>query len=246
MKTGRVVIITGAAGGIGALIAKRFLANGDTVVATDATDGALAKLASSVAKGSKLHTLSADISDQASCTKLADFAREKAGQVNVLVNCAGYFPTQSFEDVTLDDWNKVIGINLTGLFLMTKTMLPLMQGRGWGRIVNIGSGSMFEGVAEQTHYVAAKAGVLGFSRCLARVVGRDGITVNVITPGLTATPKVKETMPKAMLDEQIKTRAIQREETGDDLIGTVFFLASTDSDFMTGQTLNVDGGKHML
>lgn len=148
--------------------------------------------------------------------------------------------------MTLDDWNKVIGINLTGVFLMTKTMLPLMQGRGWGRIVNIGSGSMFEGVAEQTHYVAAKAGVLGFSRCLARVVGRDGITVNVITPGLTATPKVKETMPKAMLDEQIKTRAIQREETGDDLIGTVFFLASTDSDFMTGQTLNVDGGKHML
>jgi NAD(P)-dependent dehydrogenase (short-subunit alcohol dehydrogenase family) len=95
MKAGRVVIITGAAGGIGALVATRFLANGDTVVATDATDGALAKLASSVAKGSKLHKLSADISDQASCTKLADFARDKAGQVNVLVNCAGYFPTQA-------------------------------------------------------------------------------------------------------------------------------------------------------
>lgn len=246
MKTDRVVVVTGAAGGIGVLIARRFLANGDTVVATDTAEEPLAVLRANTENGSHLHTLPADIADQSSCGKLADFVREKTKRVDVLVNCAGYFPTQSFEEMTLVDWNKVIGINLTGVFLMTKAMLPLMKGRGWGRIINFGSASLFEGVAEQTHYVAAKAGVLGLSRSLARVVGGDGITVNVVTPGLTATPAVKKSMPKAMLDDQIKMRSIHREETGADLIGTVFFLASPDSDFMTGQTLNVDGGKHML
>ena len=188
----------------------------------------------------------ADISDEESCAGLAAFARERAGRVDVLVNCAGFFPDQPFDTMTLADWNKVIGINLTGVFLMVKAVLPLMRGRGWGRIVNIGSASMFEGVANQAHYVAAKAGVLGFSRSLARVVGADGITVNLVAPGLTVTPAVAKTLPKEMIEAQVKTRAIQRDETGADLVGAVFFLASPDADFMSGQTLNVDGGKHML
>lgn len=246
MNTDRVVVVTGAAGGMGALLVARFLANGDTVIGTDTSAEALAKLTERAGGDGKLHVLAADISDEASCAKLADFAREQAGRVDVLVNCAGFFPTQPFDEITLADWNKVVGINLTGVFLMIKAMLPLMKGRGWGRIVNIGSGSMFEGVAEQTHYVAAKAGVLGFSRSLARVVGSDGITVNVVAPGLTVTPRVRESMPAKMLQAQIEARAIQREETGEDLVGTVFFLASTDADFISGQTINVDGGKHML
>jgi len=246
MKTDRVVVVTGAAGGMGALIVKRFLANGDTVFATDSSDEALDKLRASVAKDAHLHSLAADISDESSCRALAGFVREKSRKVDVLVNCAGYFPTQPFDETPLVDWNKVIGINLTGVFLMTQAMLPLIKGRGWGRIINMGSGSMFDGVAEQVHYVAAKSGVLGFTRSLARVVGRDGITVNVIAPGLTVTPRVRETMPKEMLEAQIKGRAIAREETGDDLVGTVFSLASPDSDFISGQTINVDGGKHML
>jgi NAD(P)-dependent dehydrogenase (short-subunit alcohol dehydrogenase family) len=212
MEKGRVVLITGAAGGMGALFAKRFLAHGDTVIATDTSDEALAK----------------------------------AGHVDVLVNCAGFFPTQAFTEMSLADWNKVIGINLTGVFLMVKAILPLMTGRGWGRIINIGSASMFEGVDTQVHYVAAKAGVLGFSRSLARVVGKDGITVNLVAPGLTLTPAVRAHMPAEMIEAQVKSRAIPRDEVGDDLVGAVFFLASPDADFMSGQTLNVDGGKHML
>jgi NAD(P)-dependent dehydrogenase (short-subunit alcohol dehydrogenase family) len=246
MKTNRIVVITGAAGGMGALFVERFLANADTVIATDRSEEALKTLADKRDGHASLHTIAADISDEASCAKLATFASQKAGRVDVLINCAGFFPTQSFDEMTLADWNKVIGINLTGVFLMVKAVLPLMRGRGWGRIVNIGSGSMFEGVAEQTHYVAAKAGVLGFSRSLARVVGTDGITVNVVAPGLTLTPAVAKTMPPEMVKAQVKARAIQRDETGEDLVGTVFFLASPDSDFMSGQTLNVDGGKHML
>jgi NAD(P)-dependent dehydrogenase (short-subunit alcohol dehydrogenase family) len=246
MNQGRIVAITGAAGGMGALFVERFLANRDTVIATDTSEAALAKLAGKLDVGARLHTMTADISDEASCAKLAAFARDKAGRVDVLINCAGFFPTQSFDDMVLTDWNKVIGINLTGVFLMVKAMLPLMKGRGWGRIVNIGSGSMFDGVAEQTHYVAAKTGVLGFSRSLARVVGKEGITVNVVAPGLTLTPAVAKSMPPEMVEAQVKARAIQRDEKGEDLVGTVFFLASPDADFMSGQTLNVDGGKHML
>jgi NAD(P)-dependent dehydrogenase (short-subunit alcohol dehydrogenase family) len=105
---------------------------------------------------------------------------------------------------------------------------------------------MFEGVDTQVHYVAAKAGVLGFSRSLARVVGKDGITVNLVAPGLTLTPAVRAHMPAEMIEAQVRARAIPRDEVGDDLVGAVFFLASPDADFMSGQTLNVDGGKHML
>lgn len=246
MKQDRIVLITGAAGGMGALFVGRFLANGDTVIATDNSEEVLTELADKFDESATLLTTAADISDEASCAKLAAFARDKAGRVDVLINCAGFFPTQLFDEMSLADWNKVIGINLTGVFLTVKAVLPLMKGRGWGRIVNIGSGSMFDGVAEQSHYVAAKAGVLGFSRSLARVVGKEGITVNVVAPGLTLTPAVAKSMPAEMIAAQVKTRAIQRDETGADLVGTVFFLASPDADFMSGQTLNVDGGKHML
>ncbi len=163
----------------------------------------------------------------------------------MLVNCAGFFPVRAFEQITAADWKKVIDINLTGVFFMTKAVLPLTKGRGWRRIINVGSGLMFDGVADQVHYVAAKAGVVGFARSLARVVGAEGITVNTMTPGLTVTPRVKELISKALLDEQIATRAIQREEVPEDVVGSIFFLASPDADFISGQTLNVDGGKHM-
>jgi NAD(P)-dependent dehydrogenase (short-subunit alcohol dehydrogenase family) len=246
MRTDRIVVVTGASGGMGALFVARFLANGDTVIATDTSEDALAKLAGQAGVHATLHVLAADISNEASCNALAGFAREKAGRVDVLVNCAGFYPNQPFETMTLAEWNQVIGINLTGVFLMVKAMLPLMKGRGWGRIVNIGSSSMFEGVAEQTHYVAAKAGVLGFSRSLARAVGTEGITVNVLSPGLTLTAPVRKSMPKEFIAAQVKSRAIQRDENAEDLVGAVFFLASPDADFMSGQTVNVDGGKHML
>lgn len=242
MDTDRVVLITGAAGGMGSLFVEQFLANGDTVIATDMSDEALARLDDNF----RLFRYAADISDEASCAGLADFAREKAGRVDILINCAGFFPTIDFDEMTLADWNKIVGINLTGTFLMVKAILPLMRGRGWGRIINFGSGSMFNGVAEQVHYVSAKTGVLGFSRSLARVLGKDGITVNLIAPGLTLTPAVAKSMPPAIIKAQIAARAIQRDEVGEDLVGTTFFLASRGADFMTGQTLNVDGGAHML
>ena len=246
MKTDRIVVITGAAGGMGKLAVERFLANGDTVVATDTSDKALKALADAQEPGAKLHTIAGDISKDEDCGQVAALAREVGGRVDVLVNVAGFFPMQPFDEMTADDFRKVVDINLTGTFLMIKAMAPLLRGRGWGRIVNIGSASVFEGVADQVHYVAAKSGLFGLSRSLARVFGKDGVTVNVVTPGLTVTPAVKANMPPELIDQQIKLRALPREETGNDLIGAIFFLASPDADFISGQTINVDGGKHML
>lgn len=246
MKTDRTVIITGAAGGMGALVAKRFLDNGDTVVATDMSDDALQGMEKRLGASDRLATIDANIADEAACARVADLARDRTGRVDVLVQVAGFFPIEPFMEITAESWRKIIDINLTGTALMARAVLPLMVGRGWGRIVNFGSASIYGGVEGQTHYVAAKAGVVGFTRSLAREVGRDGITVNVIAPGLTVTKAVRDRFPKEILDAQIERRAIKREQTPEDLVGPAFFLASPDADFITGQSIIVDGGAWML
>lgn len=244
MKTDRTVVVTGAAGGIGKAVVRRFLEHGDTVIATDTSDEALKKLADEFGS-ERLHTQSADISNEEDGTRLAGLAREKTGQVDVLINVAGFFPVQPFLEMSVEDWRKIVDINLTGTALMCRAMLPLMTGRSWGRIVNIGSASVNEGVPGQAHYVSAKAGVIGLTRSLAREFGGEGITVNLIAPGVTITPAAAKALPKEVQEAQIDRRAIKREETPADLTGAVFFFASPDSDFITGQTLVVDGGLHM-
>ncbi len=243
--TDRTIVITGAGGGVGAPLVRRFLENGDTVLATDNDEGALAQLQEGVDDAERLITATADISDEDDTRRLAELARTRTGQTHVLVNCAGFFPIVPFEQITADDWRRVIDINLTGSFLMVQAFLPLLKEADGGAIVNFGSGSVFDGTKSQTHYVAAKAGIVGFSRSLAREVGDYGITVNVITPGLTVTKAVSDSFPPDLLAAQRATRALRRDERPEDLVGPVFFLASRDAAFITGQTLNVDGGKFM-
>jgi NAD(P)-dependent dehydrogenase (short-subunit alcohol dehydrogenase family) len=240
----RVVVVTGAAGGIGAALVARFIANGDTVVATDLSAEALDKLRTEIGADG-LHTVTADISDADDVQQVAT-AVAALGGVDVLVNCAGWFPFGSFADTAVDLWRRVIDINVNGMFLVTQTLLPQMRERGWGRIINFGSGSVYPGVAGQVHYVTAKAGVIGFTRSLARELGPLGITVNQITPGVTLTGPVLEQFPPELLESQRRGRAIPRDEYPDDLVGPVLFLASPDADFISGQTLNVDGGMYMV
>ena len=250
MNSGRVVLLTGAVGGIGSELVDRFLDNGDTVIGCDVSeetlDGWRARWDTHGRPHPRLFTAAADIATADGTAHLAEQARQHAGRVDVLINCAGWFPIVSFEEMSSDQWRQVLDINLTGTFFVTRAVLPLMKNLGWGRIVNFGSGSTFDGTAGQSHYVAAKAGVIGFSRSLARELGDYGITVNVITPGLTVTQAVRDSFPEKILAAQRERRALQRDQVAGDLVGPVFFLASDDSGFITGQTLNVDGGVFML
>jgi len=244
MLSERVVLLTGAGGGIGTVLCRRLLNERATVIASDLDKGALDRLAKEMSSD-RLHCVRTDVADERSCAELADFAKSAAGRVDILVNNAGLFPPCAFEEMTFQEWRRIISVNLDSLFLMTRAILPLLKGRGWGRIINMGSGSVFLGTPRNTHYVAAKAGVIGFSRSLAREIGGYGITVNVITPGLTSTAAVLELNNPEFLENRRMQRAIPRHQQPEDLVGAVMFLASDASDFMTGQILNVDGGANM-
>ena len=243
MHQGRIVVVTGAGGGIGTKIVERFLANKDTVVGLDRSAPSLEKLLADYKAEARLTVVTSDITKTGDVTSFATHMRETHGRIDVLVNCAGYYPVVPFEQMTVDQWQEVIAINLTGTFQMTRGLLPLMKESGWGRIVNISSASVFEGVVGQTHYVAAKAGLVGFTRSLAMEVGGYGITANMVAPGLTLTEPVRRTMPEKLINAQRELRAIKRDEGPQDLAGPVFLLASPDADFVSGQLLVVDGGK---
>ena len=229
--------------GIGHKIVDRFLANGDRVIGLDRARSSLEELATSRNAGNQLSTSCVDITDEYAVAEFAKHINQTHGHVDVLVNCAGFYPVVSFEQMTQEQWLEVIAINLTGTFRVTHALLPLMKSRGWGRIVNIGSASVFEGVVGQTHYVSAKAGIVGFTRSLAMEVGDYGITVNIVAPGLTLTEPVLSGMPQELIKTQVDLRAIKRDEQPQDLAGPVFLLCSPDADFVSGQMLVVDGGK---
>ena len=244
--TNKCVVITGAAGGIGSAIVRRFLSEGAKVCASDQTADALDKLAQELGSPSELMTVAADISSEENCRDLAAQVEEKWDGVDILVNNAGWFPITPFEEISYTEWRKVCAVNLDGPFLVTRAILPLMKASSAGRIINMSSGSIFAGTPDQCHYVSAKAGVIGFTRSVANALGQYGITVNAITPGLTSTAPIKKMMSEDILTKQSEARAIKREETAEDLVGAVIFLASDDAAFITGQTINVDGGNSFI
>lgn len=239
MRADRIVVITGAGGDTGKLAAERFLANGDTVIATDLSEDSLIRL-----RGAKLHCIAGDITRVSDCQRVAQFAKKIGGRVDVLVNVAEFQPILPFEVMGADDFRKVVDINLTGTFAMIQAMAPLLRGRGWGRIVNIGA-PVYEAIADQVHYVAAKAGLSGLSRSLAHFFAAEGITVNLVTSGLPDTPSLDADMSWRIIVKQTQSRAIARDDEGEDVIGAIFFLASPDADFITGQTVSVDGRRQL-
>ena len=171
------------------------------------------------------------------------------GHIDVLVNNAGLYSAlkkKNFMEIDPDEWDRVMAVNLKGLFLCVKAVYPAMQQQGKGKIINISSGTALSGSPFFLHYVSSKAGVIGFTRALAREVGGDNICVNSIMPGLTISGSNQEgVMTAEQLADRRKRRCFQRDQYPQDLVGTVIFLASNDSDFMTGQSIGVDGGMNM-
>jgi 3-oxoacyl-[acyl-carrier protein] reductase len=157
--------------------------------------------------------------------------------VNVLINAAGYFPLTPFEELTYAQWREIIAINLDGPFLVTHNLLPPLKRSQAGRIIFFSSASIYAGMPEQCPYVAAKAGLIGFTRSLAKVVGEHGITVNAVTPGLRDCSH-QEAVPGG----RARPGGTIARSQAEDLVGAVYFLASEDATFITGQIINVDGG----
>lgn len=247
--TGRVVIVTGGGKGLGAVYAKRLAAVGAVPVLAD-IDGAAAEQAAGAlgAAGSALG-LEVDVADPGSVERMAERTLSAFGRIDGLVNNAALMstlPRRSWEEIPVDEWDRVMSVNLRGPFLCCRAVLPAMKAAGYGKIVNVSSSRVFEGTPNRLHYTTSKAGIIGFTRALAREVGQHNVTVNAISPGLTLSDtQLAGSDPAYLKTGHDDLRALSRAQVPDDLVGTVLYLLSPASDFLTGQTINVDGGKAM-
>jgi 3-oxoacyl-[acyl-carrier protein] reductase len=242
----RVVVITGAAQGLGRNYALRLGAMGYNIVAIDIRSEALESVATEVrSSGAECFPLVVDIGDEASVAATAAAIDSRFGRADVLINNAAIFSTlamRPFEQIPLDEWSRVLHVNVTGTMLMVRALVPLMRRHGWGRIVNVSSAAVLMGRPHYLHYTTSKAAVIGMTRSMARELGVDGITVNVLLPGATDTEIARATVTPEQKRAQIAMRSIPREENMEDVTGVVLFLVSEESRFVTGQSLVVDGG----
>jgi NAD(P)-dependent dehydrogenase (short-subunit alcohol dehydrogenase family) len=239
---GRVAIVTGGARHIGAAYCRKLASEGAAVVIADILE------AESVAqeirsKGGRSLALVVDVSQEEDTNRMAAEAVKAFGRIDILVNNAAIFiniQRHPFYEITAEEWDRVSAVNIKGPFLCAKAVFAQMKEQRYGKIINISSSTAYWGTPNFLHYVASKAALVGMTRSLAHEVGEYGICVNAIAPGLVE--HEGQNAPKILTDLQLKARSIKRLETPEDLFGTVVFLASSDSDFMTGQTIVVDGG----
>jgi 3-oxoacyl-[acyl-carrier protein] reductase len=246
----RVVIVTGGAVGIGRIYSEQLCAVGMRVVIADIKAEAGETLAARLRdQGGEALSLATDISDEATTLRLADAVIDRFGRIDALINNASLMsslPRRSWLEIPAEEWDRVMAVDLRGLFLCCRAVAPQMKRQGKGKIVNITSTRVLEGTPNRLHYTTAKAGVIGFTRALAREVGPANIAVNVIAPGLTLSETQVATSSNAYLSSGYdQQRAFARPQLPEDLVGAVMFLLSDASDFITGQTLVVDGGKFM-
>jgi 3-oxoacyl-[acyl-carrier protein] reductase len=248
----KVAIVTGGGHGIGKAYCLGFGRAGVRVVSADIDGPAAESVAAQVAKetGAKSLGLRVDVSDEESAKRMAAATLERFGQIDILVNNAAIFATipmnrGGIETIDPQEWDRLMAVNLKGLFFCSRAVLPTMRAQKCGKIINISSSTVFSGSAGRIHYVASKAGVIGFTRTLAREVGDDNIQVNAIAPGSTLSEENPGAEILRFRQLQVGSRALKRVQLPQDLVGAVLFLASSLSDFITGQTLSVDGGAAM-
>jgi NAD(P)-dependent dehydrogenase (short-subunit alcohol dehydrogenase family) len=246
---GRTAIVTGGARGIGVHYTRALAAEGAQVMIADVADGTgLTEEIAGRHGANSVASMIADVSDEGAVKALASTAIERFGKIDVLVNNAALFaPLQETKctEIDADLWDKVMAVNLRGPFLMVKHIAPHMITAGYGKIINIGSGTAFRGIPWMLHYVTSKGGIMAFTRALARELGEHGIRVNTLAPGFTLSETVISENPGHVAtarERAIQSRALKRDEHPQDLLGALIFLASAESDFVTGQTIAVDGG----
>ena len=268
---GRVALVTGAGSGIGQGIARRFAAEGATVVVNDVTIDSAKRTTEEL--GAPAHPVAADVSDRGQVDAMYDEIDDRFGGLDVLVNNAGVAESapgemdrvgetaskimaeamsggprethwDMFPTITDESWHRMIGIHLSGTFFNMRAALPRMIERGGGAVVNISSEAARVGTPGTAHYSAAKAGILGLTRCVAAEVGSQGVRVNAILPGVIDTPASQKGDP-ALVAMLMANAALRRIGTPDDIAGAALFLASDASSYMTGQSVGVNGGVHM-
>ena len=239
----RVAIVTGAGQGIGRAAAKAYAEAGAIPVIAE-IDGERGKAVAREIGGRAL-AVQTDVADMASLDGMAKAVLDAFGRIDILVNNAGIFSTlemQPFWEIPLDEWDRVMRVNATGPFLAARAVVGAMRTERWGRIINMSSGAVTMGRPNYTHYTTSKAALIGMTRSMARELGADGITVNAIMPGATFTEVPRKTVTPEQKTAIVNRQCIPRPEEPGDLIGTILFLSSEASAFLTGQMLTVDGG----
>lgn len=244
---GKVAIITGAAQGIGAEYARALAAEGAAVIVADVLDaGPVAQAIGD--NGGKAHAVFCDVTDTASVQAMVATTLEHFGRLDILVNNAALFGNvarKPFEEIESAEWDRMMAVNVRGAFECAKAVAPAMRRQKYGKIVNISSGTVFKGQTMLLHYVTSKGAIVAMSRSLARELGDDGIRVNTLAPGLVMSENVKNNWSADNVQGTVNSRAIKRELTPEDMCGTLVYLCSPESDFVTGQVLVVDGGAVM-
>ncbi len=247
--SGKVAIVTGAAQGIGASYAMAMAAEGAKVVVSDLTESA-ETLAQIKKAGGDAIDCPADVSSPEAVAAMAGKAIEVYGGIDILVNNAAMFGKlvdKPFTEIASTEWDNVMAVNVRGSFECIKAVFPTMRDNNYGKIINIASGTVFKGAPHLLHYVTSKGAIIAMTRSLSRELGEYNICINALAPGLTMSENVAagSNYNADRLNANMVTRALKRLQEPRDLVGAVLFLASSDSDFMTGQTMVVDGGSVM-
>jgi NAD(P)-dependent dehydrogenase (short-subunit alcohol dehydrogenase family) len=240
---GKVALVTGASQGIGRAIAEGLAEEGARIVIADLNGAEEAAKAFTAGVG-----ITADVADERGVQRLVDQAVERCGTIDILVNNAGLYASlemRSFEEIPLDEWRRVMDVNVASMFLMCRSVVPVMRAHGGGKIVNISSGTQFRGVPFLLHYVTSKGAIVAFTRALAKEVGKDDVLVNCVAPGFTMSAGVEahpEVVEK-LRGVSVSARTLQRDQLPEDVVGAVVYLSGPGSDFVTGQTIVIDGGQ---
>ncbi len=240
---GRVAVVTGAGRHLGRAYALGLAAEGATVVAADIIDAAPVAAEIAAAGGSAAAVFT-DVTDEGAARAMAAFAADRFGRIDVLVNNAGWFKRAwrgAWTDIDVEEWDRAFTVNVRGTWLACAAVMPHMRSRGYGKIINIGSNTVWKGTAGFLHYVSAKAAIIGLTRALAREVGDDGICVNMLCPDYVPDAEMLRAEPERDAFV-IGQRVLKRTEVPDDMLGALAFLAGPGSDFVTGQSLLVNGG----